>query len=71
MERSRKAKALLQDGNKSIGCHRDPDLSLDRAFTMAMKCLDPRMLLDLLEEEFDLRNSSTRDPAGISRRNAS
>ena len=71
MERSRKAKALLQDGNKYIGCHRDPDLSLDRTLTMAVECLDPQVLLDPFEEEFDLRNSSNRDPAGISRRNAS
>jgi hypothetical protein len=46
--------ALLDDGDEDIDRYRDPDLRLDRILRRTEETLDPKMLLDPLEEQFDL-----------------
>jgi ADP-ribose pyrophosphatase YjhB (NUDIX family) len=52
---------LFDDSDEHIDGHCDPDLRLDRVLGCAEKSLDPKMLLDPLEEQFYL-------PAVIPRR---
>jgi len=47
-------KFLFHDGDKQVGADCDPDLRFDRVRGRAVECLDPQMLLDPFEEEFDL-----------------
>jgi hypothetical protein len=42
------------NSDQHISADRDPDLRLDRVLGRTEKCLDPQMLLDPLEEQFDL-----------------
>ena len=46
--------AFLDNGNKDIHGDGNPDLSLHRIFGSTVEGLDSQMLLDPLEEEFDL-----------------
>ena len=54
MERGIQAEALLENGDQDVDCHRDPDLSLDRVLAVTVKSLDPQVLFDPLEKQFDL-----------------
>jgi len=45
---------FLDDGHEHIDRHGDPDLRLDRILRRPEKSFDPQMLLDPLEEQFDL-----------------
>ena len=47
-------KLLLDDGDGHVGGDGTPDLSLDRVLAGAEEALDAQMLLDPLEEQFDL-----------------
>ncbi len=47
-------KALLYDGNQDVNRHCNPDLSTHGVLGGAEKCLDAKVLLDPLEEEFNL-----------------
>ena len=47
-------KPFLDDGDKYVGGHRRPNLNLHRVRRSAPKALDPQMLLDPFEEQFDL-----------------
>lgn len=50
----RQIQALFQDGHQHVDGDGDPDLGLDRVFRSAVEGFDPQMLLDPLEEQFDL-----------------
>ena len=45
---------FLDDGDEHIDRHRDPDLRVDRILRCPEKPFDSQMLLDPLEEQFDL-----------------
>ena len=45
---------LLEDGHQHVHTDRGPDLGLHRIHGGAVERLDPQVLLDPLEEEFDL-----------------
>ena len=45
---------LFDDGHKDVHADGDPDLSLYSIHTIAIESLDSQMLLDPLEEQFDL-----------------
>ena len=47
-------KLLLDDGDEHIGRDGAPDLCLHRVLARAQKTLDAQVLLDPLEEQFDL-----------------
>ena len=47
-------KFLLDDGNEHIGIHGAPDLRLDRVLAGAQELLDWQVLLDPMEEQFNL-----------------
>ena len=47
-------KLLFNDGNQHVGADGRPDLSLHGVLACAEKVLDAQVLLDPLEEEFDL-----------------
>ena len=47
-------KLLFNDGNQHVGAYGRPDLSLHGVLACAEKVLDAQVLLDPLEEEFDL-----------------
>jgi hypothetical protein len=55
MEAGFQAQPLTDDGHQQVDRDRDPDLDLQRVLTGALKCLDPQVLLDPLEEQFHLR----------------
>jgi len=46
--------ALLDDRRKDIGRDGDPDLRLHGVFRSPIECLDPKVLFDPAEEQFDL-----------------
>ena len=46
--------SLFDDGDEYVGRDRGPDLRLHGVFRRAVELLDPQMLFDPLEEEFDL-----------------
>ena len=50
----RQLKTFLDDGDQHVSADGDPDLRLHRVLAGAEKCLDAQMLLDPLEEQFDL-----------------
>ena len=54
VERFLNAQLLFLDGDDQIHGYRNPDLGANRILTGAVKCLDPQMLFDQLEKEFDL-----------------
>ena len=45
---------FLDDGDEDVNGNRDPDLRLHRVVRRAVEPFDPKMLLDPLEEKFDL-----------------
>jgi hypothetical protein len=45
---------LAEDGHQDINAHGDPHLGLHRVDRVAVERLDPEVLLDPLEEQFDL-----------------
>ena len=47
-------KTLFHDRHQHIDRHRDPDLSDDRVLGGAEEGLDPKVLFDPAEEQFDL-----------------
>lgn len=47
-------RAVFDDGNQDVDRDGDPDLGLDRVLQCSIKPFDPKMLLDPLEEQFDL-----------------
>ena len=49
-----KMQALLRNGDQHVGAHRNPDLRLHGVLGCAVERLDPKMLLNPLEEEFNL-----------------
>ena len=61
--------ALLGNRDQHISADRDPDLRLDGILAGAKKRLDPKMLLDPLEEQFDLPPLSVEvgDHSGLER----
>ena len=54
MERRGKVEPLLDDSDEHASGDGDPDLGLDRVLRGAEERLDPQMLLDPFEEQFDL-----------------
>ena len=42
---------FFENGDEQVHAHRDPDLSLHRVVGVAVKVLDPQMLLDPFEED--------------------
>jgi hypothetical protein len=46
--------ALLQDGDKDVDGHRNPDLSFNGVLAISVKGLDPQVLLDPLEQLNDI-----------------
>ena len=53
-ESLRDIEALLDDGDEDVDRDGNPDLRLHRVLRRAVELLDPKMLLDPLEEEFHL-----------------
>jgi hypothetical protein len=53
--------SLSDDGDEHVDGDRDPDLGLHGVLGSAEEAFDPKMLLDPLEEEFDL-------PAALAKR---
>jgi len=47
-------KSFLENGNQHVNGNGDPDLRLDGVLGRAVEGLDPQVLLDPFEEEFDL-----------------
>ena len=54
VERGAQAEPLFDDGDEHVDRNRDSDLRLHRVFGCAVELLDPKMLLDPFEEEFNL-----------------
>jgi hypothetical protein len=54
VERAIDVEFLLDDSNEYINRDSDPDLNLHRVWRRTIKCLDPKMLFDPFEEDFDL-----------------
>ena len=54
VERGVQVEALLDDGDEDVDRDGNPDLRLHRVLRRAVELLDPKMLLDPLEEEFHL-----------------
>ena len=48
------AEPFFEDGNEGVGGHGSPDLSLDGIGGGSKEPLNPQMLLDPLEEQFNL-----------------
>lgn len=44
---------FLQTSDHQVGADRDPDLGFYRVFRAPVECLDPKILLDPFEEQFD------------------
>ena len=53
VERSVEVKAPLHDRDQYVNGDRSPDLSLDCILTGAVKGLDPQVLFDPFEEQFN------------------
>ena len=54
IERDRQCELLLDDRRQDINRYGYPDLCLHGVFGCPVKCLDPKILLDPSEEQFDL-----------------
>ncbi len=54
MEAMFEVEAFLHDGNQDVNRHCNPDLSAHGVLGCAEECLNAKVLLDPLEEEFDL-----------------
>jgi len=48
------SKTFFGNGDQHVSADCDPDLRLDRVLGSTKKCLDPQVLLDPFEEQFDL-----------------
>lgn len=48
------SETFFGNSDQHVSADRDPDLRLDRVLGRTKKCLDPQMLLDPFEEQFDL-----------------
>jgi hypothetical protein len=46
--------SFFPDRHQHVDAHRDPNLSLDCVRRVSVEALDPQVLLDPLEEQFDL-----------------
>ena len=54
MKTMRQSKTFFGNRDQHVSADCDPDLRLDRVLGSTKKCLDPQMLLDPFEEQFDL-----------------
>jgi hypothetical protein len=54
MKTASQMQAFLGNGDQHVSADRDPDLRLDRVLGGSKKRFDPQVLLDPLEEQFDL-----------------
>ena len=61
------SEGLIENGHHEVGTHRDPDLSLHRVFAASEEDLDAQVLLDPLEEQFDLPTALETHGDGQSR----
>ena len=59
--------ALSHDGDENVGTDRNPDLGFHCVGRGAVEGFDPEVLLDPLEEEFDLPAASVKRGDGLSR----
>ena len=48
------SETLADDGDEHVDGHGDPDLGLHRVLALAVKCLDPQILLERLEQLNDI-----------------
>jgi len=50
--------AFLDDGDQQVDLDCDPALGFDRVFAGPVECLDAQVLLDPLEEQFNLPSTA-------------